>query len=247
MKAVIVDDESSNRNVLQALIEDYCPQVNIVDSANDVLSGVKAINTHLPDLVFLDIEMPNYNGFKLIEYFDEPFFEIVFTTAHERHAIAAFKKSAIGYLLKPIDIDALINVVEKVEKKLKKQSNSLLNNTPTSPKYSSTKKIKIPAKKGFLYISVQEILFLQADGRDTFITLTSGDKVKTNLNLKECEKLLFYTPILRIHRSNMINLAYIKKYVKKLDSYIVMENGDRLDIGQAYKEQLLTALSFFVK
>ena len=247
MKAIIVDDEKSNRNVLQSLIEEYCPQVNIVDQANDVLSGVKAINTHIPDLVFLDIEMPNYNGFKLIEYFDELFFEIIFTTAHEQHAMAAIKKSAIGYLLKPIDIDELINVVTIVEKKLKNQQTVLHNTIPTSPKYSPTKKIKIPAKKGFFYLSVGEILFLQADGRETFITIISGEKIKTNLNLKECEKLLFYTPILRIHRSNMINLAYIKKYVKKLDSYLVMENGARLDIGQAYKEQLLTALSFFVK
>jgi len=247
MKAIIVDDEKSNRNVLQSLIEEYCPRVKIVAQAHDVLSGVKAINTHIPDLVFLDIEMPNYNGFQLIEYFDELFFEIIFTTAHEQHAMAAIKKSAIGYLLKPIDIDELINVVTLVEKKFKNQQSLLHNTNPTSPKYSATKKIKIPAKKGFFYLAVNEILFLQADGRDTFITLISGEKVKTNLNLKECEKLLFYTPILRIHRSNMINLAYIKKYVKKLDSYLVMENGARLDIGQAYKEQLLTALSFFVK
>ena len=247
MKAIIVDDEKNNRNVLQNLIEKYCPQIEIVDQANDVLSGVKAINTHLPDLVFLDIEMPNYNGFKLIEYFDEIFFEIIFTTAHEQHALAAIKKSAVGYLLKPIDINELIKVVTLVEKKLKPQRLYPHNIAPTSPKYSATKKIKIPAKKGFLYLSVNEILFLQADGRDTFITLVSGEKVKTNLNLKECEKLFFYTPILRIHRSNMINLAYIKKYVKKLDSFLVMENGNRLDIGQAYKEQLLTALSFFVK
>jgi len=247
MKAIIIDDEANNRRVLQSLIKEYCPQVKIVASANDVLSGIKVIHQHIPDLIFLDIEMPNYNGFKLIEYFEEPYFEIIFTTAHEQHAFTALKKDAIGYLLKPIDIDELINTVTLVEKKLKKQQAQIHNNIPTSPKYSATKKIKIPAKKGFLFLAVNEILFLRADGRDTFITLISGEIVKTSLNLKECEKILFYTPILRVHRSNMINLAYVKKYVKKLDSYLVMENGERLDIGQAYKEQLLTALSFFVK
>ena len=114
IRAIIVDDEVRSQNTLTQFLAEYCPQVTLVGTANDVLSGVKAIHKHQPDLVFLDIEMPNYSGFKLIEYFDVLNFQIVFTTAYEDYAIQAFH-TATGYLLKPINIDELIRAVERVE------------------------------------------------------------------------------------------------------------------------------------
>ena len=105
----------------------------------------------------------------------------------------------------------------------------------------------MPTKNGILYLTINEILYLQADGRNTNIYLKNDTQLVTTLNLKECEKVFFKTTLLRIHKSNMINLAFIKKYVKKLDAYIEMEGGKRLDVGQTFKEQLNKGLSFFSK
>lgn len=246
IRAIIVDDEVRSQNTLTQLLAEYCPQVKLVGTANDVLSGVKAINNHQPDLVFLDIEMPNYSGFQLIEYFDVLNFQIVFTTAYEHHAIRAFH-TATGYLLKPINIDELIQAVERVEEIMIRKGSFKNGGTSQSLDIDPTKKIDLPTKNGIIYLTINEILYLQADGRNTNIYLKNDTQLVTTLNLKECEKVFFKTTLLRIHKSNMINLAFIKKYVKKLDTYIEMEGGKRLDVGQTFKEQLNKGLSFFSK
>ena len=246
IRTIIVDDEARSQNTLTQLLAEYCSQVKLVGIANDVLSGVKAINNHQPDLVFLDIEMPNYSGFQLIEYFDVLNFQIVFTTAYEHHAIRAFH-TATGYLLKPINIDELIQAVERVEEIMIRKGNFKNGGTSQSLDIDPTKKIDLPTKNGILYLTINEILYLQADGRNTNIYLKNDTQLVTTLNLKECEKVFFKTTLLRIHKSNMINLEFIKKYVKKLDAYIEMEGGKRLDVGQTFKEQLNKGLSFFSK
>jgi len=237
LTAIIVDDELRNRNTLKSLLKEYCQDVDVLGEAEDVLSGVKAIQTHQPDLVFLDIEMPNYSGFKLVEYFDDVQFQIIFTTAYEQYALQAFGTAATGYLLKPIDIDELINVVARA-KQVKEKKNSNLNST--SVQYSEidpNKKIDIPTKNGFIYLTINEILYLKAEGRNTHIFFKNGQPVLTTMNMKECEKVFFKTTLLRIHKSYMINIAYIKKHIKKLDAFVEMEGGKRLDVGQAFKEQ----------
>lgn len=247
LKAIIVDDEVRNRNTLKSLLNEYCSEVDILGEADDVLSGVKAVQTHQPDVVFLDIEMPNYSGFKLIEYFDEVQFQIIFTTAYERYALQAFGASATGYLLKPIDIDELINVVERA-KQVKEKKESTLNST--NVQYSEidpNKKIDLPTKNGLIYLTINEILYLKAEGRNTHIFLRDGAAVLTTMNMKECEKIFFKTTLLRIHKSYMINIAFIKKHIKKLDAFVEMEGGQRLDVGQAFKDQLNKGLSFFAK
>ena len=247
LRAIIVDDEPKSRSALKHMLEEYCHQVKVIGMAEDVLSGVKVIQKEQPDVVFLDIEMPNYSGFKLVDYFDQVDFQIIFTTAYEHYAIRAFHASATGYLLKPIDIDELIQVVKRtqqiVDQKKQNRDNSNLFYSEIDP----NKKIDLPAKNGIIYLTVNEILFLKADGRNTHIFLKNGEQVLTTLSLKECDRIFLKTTLLRIHKSHMINLAYIKKYVKKLDAYVEMENGQQLDVGQAFKEQLNKGLSFFSK
>lgn len=248
LKAIIVDDEARSRRILQQFVEEYCPQVTIVGTADDVLSGVKAINTHQPDLVFLDIEMPNYSGFKLIEFFDEPNFEIVFTTAYERYAIQAFKVSAIGYLLKPIDIDELIEVVAKVQE-LRKMSNLKERMEALKENLSNDKsqRLILPAQNGLLYLNLNEINYIESEGRYTKIHLVDQSTMICTKSLKECEVVFEGTPFVRIHRSSIIHLAYIKKYSKGRDSFVVMENEAKLDVGKNYKDGLSEAVSMFVK
>ncbi|MFT5166089.1 MAG: two-component system LytT family response regulator [Saprospiraceae bacterium] len=133
LNVVLIDDEEKSRLILKQLIEEYIPDVTVVAMAADVPEGVKMIQEHNPDVIFLDIEMPGYSGFSLIEYFDEinpstaprsgydpgRSFKIVFITAYEKYAIKAYKAAAFGYLLKPIDIDELIDIFKKLFKRLK--------------------------------------------------------------------------------------------------------------------------------
>jgi len=245
LTAIIVDDEVRNRNTLKNLLNEYCLGVSILEEADDVLSGVKAIQTHQPDVVFLDIEMPQYSGFKLVEYFDDVQFQIVFTTAYEQYALQAFGSAATGYLLKPIDIDELINVVTRVKQIKAKKSNTTNSTRTQYSKIDPNKKIDLPTKNGLIYLTINEILYLQAEGRNTHIFLKDGQQVLTTMNMKECQKIFFKTTLLRIHKSYMINIAYIEKHIKKLDAFVEMEGGKRLDVGQAFKEQLNKGLSFF--
>ncbi len=247
LKAIIVDDEVRNRNTLRSLLREYCPEVSILGEADDVLSGVKSIQTHQPDIVFLDVEMPNYSGFKLIEYFDDVQFQIVFTTAYEQYALQAFETFTTGYLLKPIDIDELINVVSRAIKIKEKRSNIINSTSVQYSEIDPNKKIDLPTKNGLIYLTINEIIYLQSEGRNTHIFLKNGTQVLTTMNLKECQKVFFKTTLLRIHKSYMINIAYIKRHIKKLDAFVEMEGGQKLDVGQAFKEQLNKGLSFYAK
>ncbi len=248
LKAIIVDDEARSRRILSGFIEEYCPILEIVETAEDVLSGVKAINTHQPDVVFLDIEMPNYSGFKLVEFFDEPQFEIVFTTAYEHYAIRAFKASAIGYLLKPIDIDELIAVVDKIED-LKKMSNlkGRMETLQHNLVNHKNQRLVLPAQNGLLYLNRKEINYIESDGRYTKVHLVDKTSMTCTSSLKECETIFEGAPFIRIHRSFLINLAFIKKYSKGRDSFVIMENNAQLDVGKNYKDHLADAIGMFLK
>ncbi len=248
LNAIIVDDEARSRRILQQFIEEYCPSVTVLATADDVLSGVKAINTHKPDVVFLDIEMPNYSGFKLIEFFDDVDFEIVFTTAYERYAIQAFRVSAVGYLLKPIDIDELIAVVKTLEgmrslPNLKERLNNLKYNLNSD----KPQRLVLPAQNGLLYVNMSEINYIESDGRYTKIHLIDKSTMICTSSLKACEAIFEQAPFIRIHRSCIIHLSYIKRYSKGRDSFVMMENEVRLDVGKNYKDGLTEAVALFIK
>lgn len=247
LRAIIIDDEARNRNTLELLLKEYCSNVTVVATAEDVLSGVKTIQKNTPDLVFLDIQMPNYSGFKLIEYFDKIDFQIIFTTAHEHYAIDAFHANATAYLLKPIDIDELIQAVNRAIEKVEKKGQNHANKLSQSPVIDPNEKIDLPTKNGIIYLTINEIIYLKSEGRNTHIFLKNDQHVLTTLNMKECEKRFLKTTLLRIHKSNMINLAYIKKYIKKLDAFVEMESGHRVNVGNSFKDQLSRGLSFFAK
>lgn len=237
MKAIIIDDEAKSRRILQHLLEEYCEDVDVVGSGNDVLSGIKAVYQHQPDIVFLDIEMPNYSGFKLLETFEEPQFDVVFTTAYEQYAIDAFKVSAIDYLLKPIDIEELIQAVEKIKRKTSNEPNTLeLNN-----------RLNIPVIKGMLTVALNEILYLTSDGRYTKIWLNDGSQQTSKISIQKFETMLKGKGFIRIHRSNIINLMHIKRYSKSLDANVEMANDTRLYIGKSFKDNLDELLKFFIR
>ena len=140
-----------------------------------------------------------------------------------------------------------INVVSRAVQIKEKRSNAVNSTNVQYSEIDPNKKIDLPTKNGLIYLTINEIIYLQSEGRNTHIFLKNGTQVLTTMNLKECEKVFFKTTLLRIHKSYMINIAYIKKHIKKLDAFVEMESGHRLDVGQAFKEQLNKGLSFFAK
>ena len=211
LKAIIIDDEAKARRILESFVTDYCPQINIVGLAEDVVQGVRLIQKQQPDIVFLDIEMPGYNGFQLLEFFDEINFEIIFVTAYSEFALKAFQVSAIDYLLKPLQIEQLVKAVEKVEKikgisNLKERFETLKQNLQGN----EIKKIVVPQIDGNLFLDIENITHLKAEGSYVNIFLVDGSKILVSKNIKDFETQLtevegFY----RTHRSFLVNTKHI--------------------------------------
>jgi two-component system LytT family response regulator len=241
MKAVIIDDEGKARRILEALLNQNCEDVEVVAVADDVPSGVKMINREQPDIVFLDIEMPGFSGFQLLEFFDEIDFDIIFTTAYSEHALKAFEVSAIDYLLKPIQIDQLIKAVDKVRSKKAAQINEKINTLKENLRENKISKIALPVADGLLFVKPEEILYLKAESSYTNIYLAENKTILVSKTLKEFEKLIDHPHFMRIHRSYFVNLNHIKQYFKSDGGHIEMINGDIVYFSKDKKEEMLAA------
>lgn len=251
LKAIIVDDEIKNRETLDKMLNQFCPQVDLVDKVNSIAAAKESISYHEPDLVFLDIEMPGGNGFELLEEVENLSFDVIFTTAHADYAIKAIKFAALDYLLKPINIKELVNAVEKaVQKKdggepvseINSRKYEVLRTNREKDDFKFTK-IALPTLEGIDFIEVDEILRCEASRSYSNFYLRSGEKIVVSKALKEFEDLLSEVNFFRVHKSNMINLKYIKKYVKGKGGYVVMEDDSIVDVSVRRKDDLMHKLS----
>jgi two-component system LytT family response regulator len=242
IKAILVDDEKKAVDTLRKLIDKYCPDVEITADYQRVDTAFKGIGEHKPDVVFLDIELPDGTGFDLLSQFDVIEFDVIFITAYSDYAIKAFKFSAVDYLLKPVDIDELIIAVSKVQ-----QLNSLRNiryktllenlHNPNSGKLS------VPIKGGMAFININDIVRLEADGAYTLIVEDDGRKHISTNYMKEYESLLNPDVFLRVHASHIINITKIKKLIRGEAFTIEMSDGSSVEISRRRKEEILERLN----
>ncbi|QIE59832.1 response regulator transcription factor [Rasiella rasia] len=242
MKAIIIDDEPKARSLLRILVEENCPKITTIFEAGDLLSGVEIIKEEAPNIVFLDIEMPEHSGLEILNFIEKDVanFEIIFTTAYSEYAIQAFQLSAIDYLLKPIRPAQVRQAVNKaiefmgkngISKKLEELKKSLSQN--------NFDKIGLPVNDGIKFIDFNNILMLEADGMYTNI-MTKEESLCISKPLKHFVELLQNIPTFyRPHRSHLINLTYIKQYVKSDGGYIVMDNGKTVSISKEKKDEFL--------
>lgn len=236
INAIIIDDEERARNTLRLLLEEYCPEVNIIASCSNVPDGVLKINQHRPQLLFLDIEMPEYSGFELLSFFRDIDFQIIFVTAYNEYALKAFEVSAVDYLLKPVDIDKLKTAVEKASKLV---TTDIMQHKIDSLKDSFAagqfNKIALPVAEGLLFIEVPEIVFLEADGAYTNVWLKNGTKILVSKKLKFFDEILHDRPnFFRSHRSFIVNVNFLKKY-SKAESSLQLDNGKTVYISRDRK------------
>jgi two-component system LytT family response regulator len=241
LKALIVDDEAKARRILEELLKEYCPDIQVVSTADDVPSAVKAIQKFQPDLVFLDIEMPQYTGFQLFDFIADLNFEVIFTTAYREYALQAFEVSAIDYLLKPIQIERLIGAVEKVRKQRLQQINERIQTLKSNLEQDFIQKIALPVAEGLLFVELADIIYLAAEGAYTQIYLTSGKKILVSKNIKSFEESLVHPHFFRVHRSYIINLNRVKQYLRQEGGIIIMDNGAEVDVSKERKEDFLKA------
>lgn len=227
IKAIIVDDEESARNVLSNLITRFCPQLEIITTCTNVLEAVEAIKNHQPDVVFLDIEMPNYAGYEIVSFFDDINFEIIFVTAYDQYAIKAFEISAVDYLLKPVEIDRLKSSIERLATKIELNHNQTNYKTLTQNlKSNELTKIVIKQNGNHIITDIKDIIAIEAQEAYSCIHTISGNYLVSK-NLKHFETILEHNnDFFRSHKSWIINFDYIKTFSKSkleilLDSNIV--------------------------
>jgi two-component system, LytTR family, response regulator len=245
LKGIIVDDETKSRESLRILIEDFCENVEVCALCQNVEEGIRAINEHHPDIVFLDIQLQRETGFDLLTRIKEVNFEVIFTTAYSEYAIQAFKFSAIDYLLKPIDINELKRAIGKVNKKLNDtialRLKHLIQNlrTPTSGNY----KLALPTLEGLIFVKITDIICCEASSNYTVIITRDNKKYTVSRTLKEYDELLSDHNFYRIHNSYLINLNEIKKYIRGEGGYVVMNNDQSLAVSKRKKEGFLERIA----
>ncbi len=249
MKAVIIEDEKKSREMLESLIKINFPQITVVGLAKNVQEGVALIKTQQPDLIFLDISMPDGTGFDVLEKVQGLKFEIIFTTATDKHALKAIKFSACDYLLKPIDIDELKQAVEKLlAKKVPNSGIASMENLQfliqnLKKQDDNFSKITLPTGNAYEVVTIKDIIRCEADGSYTNFYLADGRKLMVSVSLKHYEDLLPEKDFLRIHHHHLINMSHVLRFLKVDGGYAVMSDNTQIEISRRKKDVFLEKLN----
>jgi two-component system LytT family response regulator len=243
LRAILIDDEPECLRSLAHDLAQHCPGVEIVAQCASGKDAIKEIHTLKPDVLFLDIDMPYINGFDLLEMVPDSDFEVIFTTAYDKYAIQAFRISAVDYLLKPIETDALRDAVEKVrilrEKgNAPKQINFLIQQIKDLEN-NNVRKIALPTFDGLVFIHMDDILYCQSDGAYSHVFFVDGSKMYISKTLRYLEDALCNFHFFRVHNSYIVNLNHVKKYSKTDGGLIIMSNGEKVRVSRSKKDELL--------
>lgn len=249
LKTIIIDDEPSSVNVLSLQLKKNCKEdVQIIATTNSAYLGRALIEEHHPDLVFLDIEMPGMSGIDLLRSFTEPNFHFVFVTAFDAYAVEAFHLSAIDYLLKPVEADDVVRVIEKIKKYIRKDENTIniqlqnLQKLLLQNQVTSESKIGIGMADKIVFFKTSEILYCEAQGAYTYVYLLNGKKIVASKSLGDFESQLNPQIFFRIHHSTIINLNHVKEFQRIDGGQVMMENNVKLEVSQRKRKDFLDAI-----
>lgn len=242
LRILLVDDEKDALEALEWKLKNYIDNIKVT-TCNSPIKAIEIINKQKPDVVFLDIQMPEMDGFTMIEKLDYKDFNLIFTTAHDEFALKAIKVSAIDYLLKPVDKDELLAAMEKIKKSkkgdlLENKLQILLNNLDDNNK----DKINVSADGKVYLLDKDDVVMLKSDKSYTTIFLKSEQQILVSKTLKEVEKKFQFPEFFRVHNSYLINLNHIKEYLKGLGGELIMTNGLTASISRNRKAELFKKL-----
>lgn len=241
MKAVIIDDEQRAVKILGMVVTEYCQGVEVAGMANTISDGIEEIKQKKPDLIFLDIEMPDGSGFDVLTAFPQRDFDVVFVTAYNHYALKAIKYSAADYILKPVDIEEVKNAIEKIIRRKETKDSVLpdLNELLLNIRAGAVRKIAVPSSDGSEFVAVDDIMYMEADRSYCNIVLADDRKMMVSKSLSNIEELLPRDIFFRIHKSFLINLNYMKKHYRTDGGYVEMTDGKKLSIARNKRDDFI--------
>lgn len=243
LQAVIVDDEISNIENLTILLNKYCPAITVAAGATNVDEGLLLIREIKPEILFLDIQMPGKGGFDLLRSIAAPDFEVIFVTAYDQYAIQAIRFSAIDYLLKPVNINELVNAVDRaIVNAERKTKNARLENLISSIGNKNQMRIAIPGNKETFFLGTETILFCKSDNNYTVFYLRNGQKHISSKPIFEYEELLDTQGFIRCHQSYLVNTVFIKSWIKVDGDRLLMEGEYEIPVSRNRKEKVKQAI-----
>lgn len=251
--ALIIDDEELARENLSMLIADFCPEIEVVGTAGNIIEAKKKIEELQPKIIFLDIRMPSGSeGFDLLDSIQEKKFHVIFVTAFKDYAIKAFNANAIHYVLKPVDIEDLRAAVSKAVEAVQLSDKNpeaytdylttLKNLSQTLAHNKQTNKITISHAKGIKIIEDDTVLYIEADGNCSVLHFTDGTKYLDTRTLGIYEEILNPEKFFRIHKSILINLQHLTEYINEDGYFAVLKNGQRLPVARTRVQDFLAKI-----
>jgi two-component system LytT family response regulator len=251
IRTILVEDEQRGLSTLRNLLQEYCPELNIVGESMDADEAKEQITRLSPDLVFMDISLPGKTSFDLLKEIDSIAFEIIFVTAHHQYALQAFKYCAIDYLMKPIDEDLLTGAVNRAIKKISTSNighniNALLHNLQR-PVNHQEMKLCIPSLKGFRVVELKDILFCEASGSYTHFHLEGQAAICSAKAIHEYEEMLTDSNFVRIHKSYLVNISHVKEYIRGEGGSVILSNKKEIEVSRRKKDLFLNRMKQYYK
>ncbi|MEO1450669.1 MAG: LytTR family DNA-binding domain-containing protein [Bacteroidota bacterium] len=243
LKAIIIDDLETARENLKADLASYVPEVELLGEAEGVVSGAKLLRQTNPDVVFLDVEMQDGTGFDLLEVLGEVSAKVIFTTAHDAFALKAFRFSAIDYLLKPVDPDELVEAVAKVKKGQGAEPEPLQALAENRKQVSRPSRLALHTMEKIHVVNIEEIIRCESSANYTIFYFSDQKQLLVTKTLKEFDKMLSDQGFLRVHQSHLVNLSYVKEFVKIDGGYLVMRDGSNVPVSSRKKSMVVQTLS----
>ena len=247
LRTIIIDDDPAIRESVSRIIAAYCPNVTVVAQAGDVKSGVAAINEHEPDLILLDIKMPDGSGFDLIKQFDKPDFKIIIISGYLEYAIKGYKFGVVDYVLKPFDIDELTLAVNKAYDLVKYEEKLRFKALEENIKIlNKSHKVILKTSEHMHLVSTCDIIRIVADGNYCTFYISDGRKILVSRPIREYEELLIDKGFHRVHKTHIINIYKVNYFDKTEGGDVVMNDGSKVPVSSRKKEELLALLESLV-
>ncbi len=241
MKVIIIDDEIKSCESIKIALERNCKQANIAGIATSADAALQLITKELPDIIFLDVEMPGKNGFELLEAFHIKNFEVIFTTAHANYAVDAFRVNAVDYVLKPFTEKEIAAAFQKAEMRIREKISAKYASMQNQDNTKNTI-LPLPTSDGFEFVDVSEIMRCEAEDSYTWFYMQDKSKLLVSGNLHSFEAQLESFGFHRIHHSHMVNIAYVKKYIKGRGGYVIMSDGTSINVSVRKKAEFFEKL-----
>lgn len=241
LRTIVVDDERHARETLTAMIDRYCAEASVVAAVDSAAAAMEAIRLHEPDLVMLDVEMPDGSGFDLLKVCPPGAFKVIFVTAHDHYAIRALRLAAFDYILKPVSPMELKGAIARAHDVI--AASSAIRAGIAREQASDPGRLAVPTRDGFIFVETHDVIRCEAGGNYTTLYLADGSRITSSRTLGEYETALSDAGFCRVHHSHLINLAHARRYHKGKGGVVVMSDGSAVDVSARKRDPFLERIA----